>query len=59
MEEKKTAHESKKITKLNDHSEEKVKTVKLRTTKAAKWRTKALLHNRGSTTSFEIKHKEL
>lgn len=33
MEGKKTAHETKKIAKLNDHSEEKVKTVKLRTKK--------------------------
>lgn len=33
MEGKKPAHETKKITKLNDHSEEKVKTVKLRTKK--------------------------
>lgn len=48
----KKPHKTKKITKLNYHSEEKLKTVKLRSKKTAEWRTKALLHTGGSTTFF-------
>lgn len=51
-------HKTKKITKLNYHSGEKL-TVKLRSEKTAEWGTKTLFHTGGSTTFMEIKQTSM